>query len=714
MPSASSAPSSAPGAPSTAARPPGSNSTSAPRPRARALLPSLVLPTLTLAPPALDLASVRGALGQLAAVVDHADALESLVENHHALQLVCRDLQARVCALEQEIDDNFAAARPFVEFVEHKYLIVLNQRNRTQADLGEALEELQDRRDDSAELLNVRARLQTTLADHIEELECLHREIDALETRLSAARAVATQSSPADALRLAALHRECDQLRVDLRNARDAFRTQGVAIHSAENIIRAHEARLKKLEDSEAHLLRHMSKLESLLGRAQARHQRACEERDRFSDAAAVAEAATRRLTSELDEVTIARDKAVAASQSFELRAASLHGDVVRLQQDADATRVDQEGLETLQVQVGILQQKVEDVSRENGALSLRVLEAETACHVAEEERDQASADLLALRSEPVANVAPFKILATPRLLHALSLGTSLRVLTPCRLNSTSPETKVTHPSVRILRDVMAPSGLADPLRDADSASDDPVMVALSGRPTLTPPPAPSDLAGTARDRPIELDADDDDAGAEQTKTPVRVPDDSDWDAAFLDEGNVSVVYASTPWGVLAKPVTPISFERDSPHFQTLSRKLDELQTKHRQAAWESTHSFPISEDLRRAVTYFAILYAEGRQRWSRFGAAWKSFLKFVLLCIVAGHCDLDILLDRVFLHFPRPGECSKWYPGLHCTPRPANLFQALRDVDRQDPWRNQYRHAIEDHPGSQLPRLEGKFIPQE
>ncbi|OWY90614.1 hypothetical protein PHMEG_00041181, partial [Phytophthora megakarya] len=131
-------------------------------------------------------------------------------------------------------------------------------------------------------------------------------------------------------------------------------------------------------------------------------------------------------------------------------------------------------------------------------------------------------------------------------------------------------------------------------------------------------------------------------------------------------------------------------------------------------AAWESTHSFPISEDLRRVVKYFANLYVERRQRRSRFGAAWKSFLKFVLLCIVAGHCDLDILLDPVFLHFPRPGERSKWYPGLHCTSRPANLFQALRDVDRQDPWRNQYRHAIEDHPGSQLPRLDGKFIPQE
>ncbi|OWZ01751.1 hypothetical protein PHMEG_00026803, partial [Phytophthora megakarya] len=340
-------------------------------------------------------------------------------------------------------------------------------------------------------------------------------------------------------------------------------------------------------------------------------------------------------------------------------------------------------------------------------------------------------------------------------------------------------------PSLSRLRRGDARSDLADHLRDADSGSDDSVMHALSGRPTSSPPPASSDLAGTARDRLIELDVDDADdstvgairggnicdpvaadansapklvsrnelltpaAYAQLPPTcvdrvhwlpgyrarvifsvadaapwplldvsqisvleldvamlfsrfskppnwlfpkPEPVPDDSDWDAALLDEGNVSAVYVSTPWGVLAKPVIPISFERDSPPFQTLSRKIEELQTRHRQAAWESTHSFPISEPQRR----------------SRFGAAWKSFLKFVLLSIVAGHCDLDILLDPVFLHFPRPGERSKWHPDLHCILRPANLFQALRDADPQDPWRNQYRHAIEDHPGSQFPRLEG------
>ncbi|OWZ14137.1 hypothetical protein PHMEG_00012424 [Phytophthora megakarya] len=548
---------------------------------------------------------------------------------------------------------------PFVEFVEHKYSVVLNQRNRAQADLGEALDELEDRRDDSAELLDVQSRLLTTLSNHIEELEHLHREIDGLESR--------------------------------------------VALHSAENTIRPHEAHLKKLEDSEAHLQRHASKLESRLGHAHARLKRACEERDRFSDAAAVTEAATRRFTSQLDEITTARDKAIAASQTFELWAASLHGDVVRLEQDADATR------------------KVEDVSRENGALSLRVLEAETACHVAEEERDLASADLFALRSQvaglislvqptpvalPTADVPaadpssvsdrpedgasrkrrsaqdPDEVTPPPRskprhgsprsnnpsseldlsgAQDDVSVGadspgrhgaSTLRGLRPSGRDGIglSPS----GPSLSRLRRGDARSDSADHLRDADSGSDDSVIHALLGRRTSSSPPVSSDLAGTACDRLIELDVDDtdaDNAGAGRASTPIRggnvrdpvavdassapklvsrnelltpaayarslatvgqpVLNDSDWDAALLDEGNVSAVY----------------------------------------------HGF----------------HAMGGSR-----EASDSFLKIVLLSIVAGHCDFDILLDPVFLHFPRPGERSKWYPGLHCTPRPANLFQVF------------------------------------
>ena len=32
---------------------------------------------------------------------------------------------------------------------------------------------------------------------------------------------------------------------------------------------------------------------------------------------------------------------------------------------------------------------------------------------------------------------------------------------------------------------------------------------------------------------------------------------------------------------------------------------------------------------------------------------------------MIDAHCDLDILLGLVFVHFPYPGEVKMWYPGL-------------------------------------------------
>ncbi|OWY97382.1 hypothetical protein PHMEG_00032100 [Phytophthora megakarya] len=192
-------------------------------------------------------------------------------------------------------------------------------------------------------------------------------------------------------------------------------------------------------------------------------------------------------------------------------------------------------------------------------------------------------------------------------------------------------------------------------------------------------------------------------------------PDPHDWSERLIDEGNVSAVYASVPWRVLAVTVQPVSFVIDGPPdapLRVMSHRWTELKAKHLQALWEASHSFPIPESLKAAVTYFAILYQGRKQRRSRLGAAWKKFLPYVLRCIEAGVCDLDIFLDPYFLHFPRREETSVWYPGLGCDTQPANLFQALREVDAAEPWRNQYRAQIQDHPGSQLPRLLGKFVP--
>ena len=79
---------------------------------------------------------------------------------------------------------------------------------------------------------------------------------------------------------------------------------------------------------------------------------------------------------------------------------------------------------------------------------------------------------------------------------------------------------------------------------------------------------------------------------------------------------------------------------------------------------------------------------------------------------MIDGHCDLDILLNHFFLHYPRIHEERVWYPGSGHNADPADLVEALDMADQEDPWRKQFRNAYWDHPGSQIPRLQDEFKP--
>ncbi|KAK1942170.1 hypothetical protein P3T76_006492 [Phytophthora citrophthora] len=63
-------------------------------------------------------------------------------------------------------------------------------------------------------------------------------------------------------------------------------------------------------------------------------------------------------------------------------------------------------------------------------------------------------------------------------------------------------------------------------------------------------------------------------------------------------------------------------------------------------------------------------------------------------------------------LHLPARSEQAHWYPGFGEVQRPADLLTALQITDSADPWRNQYRANIADHPGSRIMRLDEKFFP--
>ncbi|ETL77439.1 hypothetical protein L917_21616 [Phytophthora nicotianae] len=113
----------------------------------------------------------------------------------------------------------------------------------------------------------------------------------------------------------------------------------------------------------------------------------------------------------------------------------------------------------------------------------------------------------------------------------------------------------------------------------------------------------------------------------------------------------------------------------------------------------------------RRASRHVDALYTDRKQRRPRAGARWKSFLQQVLIGLLQGYCDLDLLLDPFFLHFPRPGEAGAWYPGIEDGADPADLLEALTITDAADRWRNHYRDVPEDHPALEIARLRDKFV---
>ncbi|GMF30046.1 unnamed protein product [Phytophthora fragariaefolia] len=188
-----------------------------------------------------------------------------------------------------------------------------------------------------------------------------------------------------------------------------------------------------------------------------------------------------------------------------------------------------------------------------------------------------------------------------------------------------------------------------------------------------------------------------------------RTPPLRSWCPDLITESNVRALYDSTPWTVLDALVTPVSFVLVG-WFDTMARQYSLFESDYQQALWEATHAFPISSRLGRENPSFAELAGGRKQRRSRLGARWKSFLRYMLRGIIAGHCDLDIFLDSFFLHFPHAGAKRTWYPGLGHSPAPRDLLMALRAIDIAEPWRNQFRGCIQNHPAAQVARLADKF----
>ncbi|KAE8879106.1 hypothetical protein PF007_g21704 [Phytophthora fragariae] len=119
---------------------------------------------------------------------------------------------------------------------------------------------------------------------------------------------------------------------------------------------------------------------------------------------------------------------------------------------------------------------------------------------------------------------------------------------------------------------------------------------------------------------------------------------------------------------------------------------------------------------------WLAIYKKERNNRRSHAGAHWKAFLEIFILAMREGWCDLDLLLDPFFLHFPKRSETVIWFPGLASRQanlrdpnlhraEPTDLLEALDEANSEDPWRNHFRDTPERHPACSISRLKDKVF---
>lgn len=137
-------------------------------------------------------------------------------------------------------------------------------------------------------------------------------------------------------------------------------------------------------------------------------------------------------------------------------------------------------------------------------------------------------------------------------------------------------------------------------------------------------------------------------------------------------------------------------------------RKL--LDKKLGKAYWEAAHHLPITE--KSDDPFLAKLAIDRKQRRSRAGVYFEQFIEQWLIPLWrSGACDVDVLLDPLFLHFPLARRKPIWYPKVP-DGEPEDLLSALAAVDEADPWRLQYRVHPDDHPALEVTRLFRKFFP--
>ncbi|POM67686.1 Hypothetical protein PHPALM_16268 [Phytophthora palmivora] len=131
----------------------------------------------------------------------------------------------------------------------------------------------------------------------------------------------------------------------------------------------------------------------------------------------------------------------------------------------------------------------------------------------------------------------------------------------------------------------------------------------------------------------------------------------------LITEANVKALQAAEPWQVIRNTLPPISFEADvGGRLGVFLRQYRDFEASELIAYWESTHKFPITTSMIAQSPWLGSFAKQRNNRRSHAGNRWKRMLLTLIQAMIEGWCDLDLLLDPFFLHFPkRTDEVALW-----------------------------------------------------
>ncbi|GMF41749.1 unnamed protein product [Phytophthora fragariaefolia] len=653
-----------------------------------------VPPVVDLVPSGADTSSLRSALEIISTTLKRTEAYDALHADHAALQQAYRASRSRVHALETELQGAAAAASPFVQFRQQRYDVLRNTLEATRICSTECQNALAERLDNSRELQDMRELVALPWRIHAEAIKALHDQIGRLESQVITLQSSASTASPQQAQRIQQLEASLAQAQADREASEVALRRSQEDSHVLEASQQALETSTQQLRRQIDTLARRqLSGLVNLVRPATAspcrpsspshrrrrsrppsaggdfsrprRRARPSSSSPRGSSSASRPHSGSRSSPARNPPPSARGRSSSAAPPEAESSGRTTSEPDSALSSDINAAppadRVDPRDLvESSEDEVLPVLSRTRSEERRRSQANSRRSNADLPIDL---NSSSSSSD-----SDPSGHPQP----AAP------APATSRRRTRSSRRGasgSSSSRTPVAEEG----------GGHGDQAQAHQGANDEggagmvqpnqlPANSCLASLPATRIPRsqwvlgfrqrrhcqavdvAPWPLAAVLATSVSELALN---TVFQQFHSPLGwlyplrtqapIPPQDEWLASLVTESTLVALLATQPWEVLNTPVVPMSFDMAG-EFESLAVPYVAFEEEHRQAYWEATHTIPISLDLREAHPGLDQYYTTRKQRRSRAGGRWKSFLRQVLKGMLAGHRDLDIRLDPPLL----------------------------------------------------------------